>query len=70
MIPFRTIGINPYVVPLGDANPQKKADYIEAEILKGYDPIYFMDERTKNIKAVDKLKKKYPNNTIVTKLVK
>jgi len=67
---FRTIGINPYVVPLGDANPQKKADYIEAEILKGYDPIYFMDDSPKNIKAVDNLKKKYPNNTIVTKLVK
>ncbi len=67
---FRTIGINPYVVPLGDANPQKKADWIEAEILKGYDPIYFMDDSPKNIKAVDKLKKKYPKVKIVTSLVK
>ena len=58
---FKTIGINPYVVPLGDADPQKKADWIEAEILKGYDPIYFMDDSPKNIKAVDKLKKKYPH---------
>ena len=67
---FRTIGINPYVVPLGSANPQDKADYIEAEILKGYDPIYFMDDSPKNIKAVDKLKKKYPKVKIVTSLVK
>mgnify|MGYP003140021921 FL=1 len=67
---FRTIGINPYVVPLGDADPQKKADYIEVEILKGYNPIYFMDDSPKNIKAVNKLKGKYPDTTIVTKLVK
>ena len=67
---FRTIGINPYVVPLGDADPQKKADYIEAEVLKGYNPIYFMDDSPKNIKAVDKLRDKYPDTTIITKLVK
>ena len=67
---FKTIGIQPYVVPLGDADPQKKADYIEAEIMKGYDPIYFMDDSPKNIKAVNKLRKKYPDTTIITKLVK
>ena len=67
---FRTIGINPYVVPLGSANPQDKADWIEAEILKGYNPVYFMDDSPKNIKAVDKLKKKYPKVKIVTSLVK
>ena len=45
--------------------------YIEKEILKGkYDPIYFMDDSPKNIAAVDKLKKKYPEITIVTVLVK
>ena len=67
---FKTIGIQPYVVPLGDANPQKKADYIEAEIMKGYDPKYFMEDSPKNIKAVNKLRKKYPDVTIITKLVK
>jgi len=67
---FRTIGIDPYVVALGDGNPQKKADYIEREIKKGYDPIYFMDDSPKNINAVDKLKVKYPHITIVTSLVK
>ena len=67
---FRTIGINPYVVTLGSGDPQKKADYIEREIKKGYDPIYFMDDSPKNIKAVDALKNKYPEVTIITSLVK
>lgn len=67
---FRTIGINPYVVPLGSGDPQDKADYIEKEIQKGYNPIYFMDDSIKNIKAVNALKKKYPHVTIVTTLVK
>ena len=57
---FKTIGIRPYIVPLGDADPQKKAEYIEDEIKKGYSPIYFMDDSKKNIDAVNKLKKKYP----------
>tara|TARA_R110000737_G_scaffold199189_1_gene219098 strand:- start:3829 stop:4353 length:525 start_codon:yes stop_codon:yes gene_type:complete len=67
---FKTIGINPYVVTLGSGDPQKKADYIEREISKGYNPIYFMDDSPKNIKAVDALKQKYPHITIVTSLVK
>jgi hypothetical protein len=67
---FRTIGINPYVVPLGSADPKKKADYIEKEIKKGYNPIYFMDDSPKNIRAVNALKKKYPQTKLVTKLVK
>ncbi len=67
---FKTIGIRPYIIPLGDADPQKKADYIEAEIKKGYSPIYFMDDSKKNIDAVNKLKKKYPEVKLVTKLVK
>jgi len=67
---FKTIGINPYVVPLGSNDPQKKADWIEAEILKGYNPIYFMDDSPKNIKAVNTLKKKYPDTKIITSLVK
>ena len=66
---FRTIGINPYVVALGSADPKKKADWIENHIKKGYSPIYFMDDSSKNIKAVDALKKKYPDVKIQTKLV-
>jgi hypothetical protein len=66
---FRTIGINPYVVALGSADPKKKAEWIENHIKKGYSPIYFMDDSYKNIKAVDSLKKKYPDVEIKTKLV-
>ena len=65
---FKTIGIQPYVVTLGDANPQKKADYIENEIKKGYSTIYFMDDSPKNIRAVDALKRKYPKVKLITKL--
>jgi hypothetical protein len=65
---FKTIGINPYVVTLGDANPQKKAEYIENEIKKGYTTIYFMDDSIKNIRAVDTLKRKYPTVKLITKL--
>tara|TARA_Y100001938_G_C8089612_1_gene434246 strand:+ start:1351 stop:1887 length:537 start_codon:yes stop_codon:yes gene_type:complete len=67
---FKSIGIDPYVVALGTGDPQAKADYIENEIKKGYDPIYFMDDSRKNINAVSKLKKKYPHVTIVAQLVK
>lgn len=49
-----------YVVALGDGNPQKKADYIEREIKKGYNNITFIDDSLKNVKAVEGLKAKYP----------
>ena len=50
-----------YVVALGDANPQKKADYIEKQIQKGYDDILFIDDSIKNVKAVEGLKAKHPD---------
>jgi hypothetical protein len=55
-----------YIVALGDANPQKKADYIEKEIRKGYTDIIFIDDSIKNIRAVDKLITKYPEVTLKT----
>lgn len=53
-----------YVVALGDANPQKKADYIEKQIKKGYVDIMFIDDSIKNVRAVETLKNKYPNVTL------
>ena len=47
---------------------EKKADYIENEIKKGYSTIYFMDDSPKNIRAVDALKRKYPKVKLITKL--
>jgi hypothetical protein len=49
-----------YVVTLGDGNPQKKADYIEKEIKKGYNDIVFIDDSYKNVKAVEALQSQYP----------
>lgn len=56
-----------YVVALGDSNPQKKADYIEKEIKKGYNDIVFIDDSIKNVNAVSKLKQQYPtvNLTVI-----
>jgi hypothetical protein len=62
----KKFGLDVYVVALGDANPQKKADWIEQQILKGYNDILFIDDSIKNIQAVDKLKQKYPTITLKT----
>ena len=60
--------IDPYIVPVGDSNPQKKAQWIEAEIKKGYNKIFFIDDSQKNVDAVAKLQDKYPD--IILKTVK
>jgi len=57
----KTYNLDVYIVALGDADPQKKADYIEKEIKKGYNDIVFVDDSIKNVKAVEGLKTKYPN---------
>lgn len=56
----KTYNLDVYVVAVGDSNPQKKADYIEKEIKKGYSDIVFIDDSIKNVKAVETLKHKYP----------
>ena len=63
-------GMDVYVVALGSNNPKDKSDWIEKHIKKGYTDIAFMDDSSKNIKAVDKLKSKYPNIRIKTHLVR
>ena len=67
---LKTMGIDAYVVPLGSADPKKKADWIEKQINKGYDTVYFMDDSPKNISAVDSMLKRYPNVRSITKLIK
>ena len=52
--------IDVYVIALGDADPVKKANYIEKEIKKGYNDIVFIDDSIKNVQAVSALKEKYP----------
>ena len=54
---LKTMGIDAYVVPLGSADPQKKADWIEQQIAKGYNTVYFMDDSNKNIAAVKNMQR-------------
>lgn len=66
----KELGMNVYVVALGSNNPKDKSDWIENHIKKGYTDIAFMDDSSKNIKAVDTLKSKYPDVRIKTHLVR
>ena len=59
-----------YVVALGDANPQKKSNWVKSQIEKGYNDILFLDDSPKNVNAVRKLKQKYPNIKIDARVVK
>ena len=61
---------NVYVVALGDSNPQKKADWIQSQIQKGYNDILFLDDSPMNVKVVIKLKQKYPNIKMDARVVK
>ena len=66
----KELGLNVYLVALGSNNPKDKSDWIEKHIKKGYTDIAFMDDSSKNIKAVDTLKSKYPDVRIKTHLVR
>jgi hypothetical protein len=57
----KELGINVYVVGLGNNDPKAKSDWIEKHIQKGYTDIAFMDDSIKNVKAVGNLQKKYPD---------
>ena len=59
-----------YVVALADANPQKKADWIEDKIKSGITDVFFIDDSHKNISAVQSLSKKYPNISLKVRHVK
>jgi hypothetical protein len=62
---------NVYVVALGDANPERKADWIEYKVKdEGYDDVFFVDDSQKNIDAVKRRLKRYPNVTQKIQLVK
>ena len=67
---LKTMGIDAYVIPLGSNNPIDKADWIESQINKGYDTVYFMDDSNKNIAAVKNMLNRYPNVKSIIKLIK
>ena len=58
------------VKALGSSDPYDKAAYIERRINDGFTDIVFFDDSLKNIRAVNTLKKKYPDVKLVTKHVK
>lgn len=60
---IRDSGIrNIEVIALGDNNPEKKADWIEKKVKdEGYDDVFFVDDSLKNVEAVRKRLKSYPN---------
>jgi len=58
---LKDVGIdNIFVVALADADPQKKANWIEDKIKSGVDDVFFIDDSHKNVAAVKALAKKYP----------
>jgi len=67
---LKSVGIDAYVVPLGGGNPELKADWIEKQVNKGYDTVYFMDDSPKNVRAVENRMKKYPKVRLKAKVIK
>ena len=61
--------IKPYVVGVGNSDPEEKRKWIEKQIKRGYNDIEFIDDSPKNIAAVETLRNKYPNITLKTELV-
>lgn len=58
------------IAALGDANPQRKANYVEKHINAGFDRVGFVDDSAKNVAAVKALEKKYPQARILAHQVK
>lgn len=64
---LKMIGIESgvFIAALGDANPEKKARYIEKHINHGYERILFVDDSAKNVAAVEQLRDRYPEVKLV-----
>jgi len=54
------------IVALGDSDPEKKKNYIETQIQKGFTKILFVDDSPKNIAAVKQLQTQYPSINLLT----
>lgn len=68
---FKQFGITGLeIVALGSSNPQDKADWIENQIKKGWNDIRFMDDSAKNVAAVKRMAKGYPEVEWLVKKVR
>ena len=57
-----TYKMNVYVVGVGSSDPERKADYIENEVKRGYTTVRFVDDSDKNLSAVAARLRKYNIN--------
>lgn len=64
---LRSVGITQGVkiVALGDNNPERKKQYIERQIQKGYSNVIFADDSPKNVNAARELRTKYPGARLI-----
>jgi hypothetical protein len=53
-------GVDVYVIGVGSSDPEKKADWIENQVQKGYTKVKFMDDSEKNLQAVKNRLANYP----------
>jgi len=59
------------IIALNSINPRDKADWIEQQMItRNPTKVDFWDDSEKNIKAVDRLKKQFGSNRIITHLVR
>ena len=68
---LKTLGLKVKVITLGSGDPWDKRDWIGRQIEKNkFDDVEFFDDSSKNIKAIEMLKDKYPNIKLRTHHVK
>lgn len=69
---LKSIGITSGVQMVGLANsdPMAKQRYVEKMIKAGYKDVFFIDDSVKNVKAISKLKSRYPNVKIDARVAK
>lgn len=59
----KAVKINPRdieIITLGNSDPLKKREWIEQQIMDGYNDVEFFDDSEKNVRAVMSLKDDYP----------
>lgn len=58
------------IAALGDADPKRKANYIEKHIKDGFTRVLFVDDSHKNVSAVKQLRSQYPSVRLIAHQVK
>ena len=61
---------NATVVGVASPDPVAKANYVKNKIEEGYDDIQFFDDSSKNIEAINRLRRDYPSVKIKANFVR